>query len=70
VLLQIVVDKNGKVKRLVRISGDPQLADAAIEAVSQWRYPPAVVDGKRVESNKQVQMTFTLGETGAAVTPQ
>jgi len=70
VLLQIVVDKNGKVKRLVRISGDPQLADAAIEAVSQWRYPPTVVDGKRVESNKQVQMTFTLGETGAEVTPQ
>ena len=70
VLLQIVVDKNGKVKRLARISGDHQLADAAIEAVSQWRYQPAVVNGKRVESDKQVQMTFKLGETSAEVTPQ
>jgi TonB family protein len=63
VVLQILVDKKGKVRRLERVGGDPQLADAAIKAVKQWRYPPYLVNGKPEESNKQVEMRFTLGPT-------
>jgi TonB family protein len=70
VVLNIVVDKNGKVKRLDPISGDQQLADAAIKAVSKWRYRPSLVNGKRVESFKQVEMTFKLGERSADSSPQ
>ena len=70
VVLQIVVDKNGKVKRLERISGDRELSDAAMEAVRHWRYQPSIVDGRRVESYKQVEMNFRLGESGAGLTPQ
>jgi len=70
VVLNIVVDKNGKVKRLDPISGDQQLADAAMKAVSKWRYRPALVNGKRVQSFKQVEMKFKLDERNPGVSPQ
>ena len=70
VVLNIVVDKNGKVKRLDPISGDQQLADAAMKAVSKWRYRPTLVNGKRVQSFKQVEMKFKLDERNPGVSPQ
>jgi len=70
VVLQILVDKDGKVRRLQRISGDPQLAEAAIAAVRQWRYRPIVVNGKQAESSKQVEMRFSLGDTSAGDSSQ
>jgi TonB family protein len=70
VVLQIVVDKSGKVKRLERVGGSPDLADAAIQAVRQWRYQPHIVNGKAQESNKQVEMKFSLSPRNSTVAPQ
>jgi len=70
VVLQIVVDKDGKVQRLERVGGSPELADAAIQAVRQWRYQPYLVNGKPHESNKQVEMRFSLGSSSSTITPQ
>jgi TonB family protein len=70
VVLQIVVDKNGRVKRLERVGGDPDLADAAMKAVRQWRYQPYVVNGKREESSKQLEMRFSLGSSSSTIAPQ
>ena len=41
VKLQITVASNGTVKSAKVIGGHPVLADAALNAVKQWRYEPA-----------------------------
>jgi periplasmic protein TonB len=45
----------------VRIeSGLPILAQAAIDAVKQWRYKPYSVDGEPVEVDSRITINFTL----------
>jgi TonB family protein len=39
-MLRATVEKDGSVSRVKALTGNPQLAAAAIEAVRQWRYPP------------------------------
>jgi TonB family protein len=46
VVLKAVVDVNGKVDGVRLVEGNAGLANAAIEAVKQWRYRPYVRDGK------------------------
>jgi protein TonB len=41
-------------------SGHPALAQAAIDAVKQWKYKPYLLDGIPVEVETQVQVIFTL----------
>jgi TonB family protein len=40
VTLRVTVEKDGSVSNVETLIGDPQLAQAAIEAIRQWRYPP------------------------------
>jgi TonB family protein len=40
VILQGTIDHEGNVTGLKVVKGDPLLADAALEAVSQWKYKP------------------------------
>ena len=42
------------------ITGDSRLADAALEAVKQWRYQPIVREGKAVEARATVTIRFAL----------
>jgi len=60
VVLQIVVDSNGKVKNLKPVSGDPSLTPAAVDAVKKWKYRPYVLNGQRVEMETQVVVAFKL----------
>lgn len=60
VTLEAVVGKDGSVKTLKTVSGDPQLAAAARHAVSQWRFKPFLRDGKPVEFQTQVTVNFRL----------
>jgi TonB family protein len=46
VVLKAVVDESGAVRTAVPVEGDSALADAAIQAVKQWRYKPYTRDGK------------------------
>ncbi len=46
IVLKEVVDEDGKVKAVRLVEGNPTLANAAIQAVKQWRYRPYVRDGK------------------------
>ena len=45
-VLKAVIDENGNVSGAKVIEGNPVLADAAINAVKQWRYRPYLRDGK------------------------
>jgi len=41
-------------------SGLPLLAQAAIDAVKQWRYRPYLVNGEPVEVDSRITINFTL----------
>lgn len=58
VVLETLIGANGRVQQVSPVSGNPQLADAAIAAVRQWRYKPFTVDGKKVPIRTQVIVTF------------
>lgn len=60
VTVQATVDREGKVRRAVAISGSPLLRQAAQDAVMRWTYDPATLNGQPVESVSQVQVEFIL----------
>jgi protein TonB len=60
VVLQAVVNKQGKVDSLQLVSGDPQLAQAAAEAVKQWRYKPYSRNGEPTDFQTKVTVDFKL----------
>ena len=60
VFLEAIIAKDGKVKdlRVTRSAG--VLDQAAIDAVSQWRYTPTMLNGEAVEVIMSVTVNFTL----------
>jgi len=58
VVLETLINANGRVQQVSAVSGNPDLADAAMAAVRQWRYKPFTVDGKKVPIRTQVNVTF------------
>jgi protein TonB len=61
VRLEILVSRDGAVKEVNLLSGDPVLVAAAIDAVRQWRYKPILLNGQPVEAVTTVDVIFTLG---------
>jgi protein TonB len=61
VRLQVVIEADGSVgdAKVVR-SLDPRLDAAAMEAVKQWRYEAATVDGTPVRTIATIMVSFTL----------
>jgi TonB family protein len=62
VILNALIDRQGKVKGLELVSGEQLLADAAVEAVKQWVYRPTLLNGDPVEVITQIDVNFTLSE--------
>jgi protein TonB len=60
VVLQAVVNKQGKVDSLQLVSGDPLLAQAAADAVKQWRYKPFSHNGEPADFQTRVTVDFKL----------
>jgi len=60
VVLMAVIGKDGTVQDVEVVSGVPVLAQAAIDAVRQWRYKPYLVDGEPVEIDSRITINFTL----------
>jgi periplasmic protein TonB len=60
VVLQAVVNKQGKVDSLQLVSGDALLAQAAAEAVKQWRYKPYFRNGDPVDFQTRVTVDFKM----------
>jgi protein TonB len=58
VLVEAAIDADGSVTGVKFVSGHPLLADAAREAVMQWRFKPAQVDGQPVASSIRVAVNF------------
>ena len=60
VVLNAVIAENGTVRDLKVVSGPPMLAQAATDAVKQWRYKPFRLNGKPVSMQTQVKVEFKL----------
>jgi len=60
VVLLAVIGKDGTVQDVRVESGLPVLAQAAINAVKQWRYKPYLIDGEPVEIDSRITINFTL----------
>ncbi len=61
VRLEAVIGPNGRVEKAEAISGPPLLRQAAIDAVKQWVYQPATLNGKPVRVTTQIEINFTMG---------
>jgi protein TonB len=62
VRLNAVIAKDGTVEQLSVASGHPLLIRAAVEAVSQWRYRPTLLNGEPVEVITEIDVHFTLSQ--------
>jgi protein TonB len=62
VRLQAIVRRDGSVGSLQLISGHPLLTQAAIDAVSRWRYQPTLLNGTPVEILLTVDVNFVLAQ--------
>ena len=60
VVLLATIGTDGSVKDVRIESGLPILAQAAIDAVRQWRYKPYLIDGEPVEVDSRITINFTL----------
>ncbi|MGH9795841.1 MAG: energy transducer TonB [Candidatus Acidiferrales bacterium] len=60
VRLQAVISKDGSVRKVEVISGHAVLAQAASEAVQQWRYKPTELNGEPVEVVTNIDVVFKL----------
>ncbi len=60
VILKAVIGTDGAVHDLDVISGDTDLATAAVAAVKQWRYRPYKLNGNPVEIETQITVNFVL----------
>jgi protein TonB len=62
VRFHIVVSRDGKVLQAELVSGDPLLAQAALDAVRKWEYKPVLLNGEPVEVDTTVDTVFSLGQ--------
>jgi protein TonB len=60
VVLQATISAAGTIENLRVLSGEPMLRQAALDAVSQWRYRPYLLNGVPVEVETTVNVVFRL----------
>ena len=60
VLIDALIDANGRVTTMKVVSGPTLLHQAAMDALKQWKYHPAMLDGKPVAMHLTVTIQFRL----------
>jgi protein TonB len=61
VKIDAIVDKDGNVIQAHALSGPPLLIEAAVKAVSQWKYQPTYLNGSPYPLELIVDVSFRLG---------
>jgi len=57
-VMRITVGKDGKVSNVKYVSGPVIFKDAATEALRQWVFQPATLNGQAIEQETEIRMTF------------
>jgi TonB family protein len=60
VVLNALVGTGGSVQEIKVISGEPELVQAAVAAVRQWRFQPQKLEGNPVEFETRITVNFSL----------
>jgi TonB family protein len=60
VVLQLHINRDGAVEEVQPVSGEALLAQAAGEAVKQWRFKPRAIHGRLVEMETTITLNFRL----------
>jgi TonB family protein len=60
VLLNVVIGLDGKILKAVVVSGPPELAQSALDAISQWEYAPTLLNGKPVFVITKISAEYRL----------
>ena len=60
VILDATIARNGSIGKVTIISGPAELRDAAVTAVRQWRFSPALLNGKPIEVQQRITIAFKL----------
>lgn len=63
VTLDIQIGGEGAVHNITVVEGNPLLAEAAVQAVRQWRYQPHSENGRPAEMQTRITIRFTLPPT-------
>lgn len=58
VVVQVTVGKDGKAHNPQFISGQPVFRQAAFDAVKQWKFRPALLNGQPIDQATQIKMDF------------
>jgi TonB family protein len=58
VRLTAAIDERGEVNNVKVVSGDAVLATAAKNAVLQWKYKPATLNGRPIATTTEIQIVF------------
>ena len=58
VLIDALIDANGRVTTMKVVSGPTLLHQASMDALRQWKYQPAMLDGKPVSMHLTVTLQF------------
>jgi len=64
VVIRAVVSTTGELlhPEVINTGVDARLAKSALEAVSQWRYQPSLLNGEPVETATTIKLDFQLTE--------
>jgi protein TonB len=62
VYLRAIISTGGAIRQLEVISGNPILANPALQAVRQWRYQPTRLNGEPVEVETLITVNFILNQ--------
>lgn len=60
VQLLATISKSGAITDVKVLSGDKQLARAAVDAVKRWKYAPYLLNGDPVDIQTQITINFKL----------
>jgi TonB family protein len=64
VVLNVRAGRDGRVRDVRLVGGQPLLVGAAIAAVKQWQFKPHLVNGQPVETQTRITLTFELPRAG------
>jgi protein TonB len=62
VLVEVVIDENGKIISARALSGPPTLRDAAVQAANRARFSPTKLSGQPVKVTGTINYNFTLAQ--------
>jgi protein TonB len=62
VVVEAVIGKDGSVRSVKAVKGNPLLVKPALDAVKQWRYKPYYLNGEPIDAETQISVNFNLPE--------